>query len=112
MISFASYLQVFLRAGKAQTLKIYNILLISAYMSNISHIFAVVKPIIKDMITSIEPSVNPTARYTINETCSILGIHRNTLRAYVNAGYIRTTAKVHGQRFKGTEILRFWKAFV
>ncbi len=64
------------------------------------------------MITSVEPQVNPTERYTISQTCNLLGIHRNTLRSYVNAGYIKSIQKIHGQRFKGTEILRFWNSFV
>lgn len=64
------------------------------------------------MITSVEPQVNPTERYTISQTCILLGIHRNTLRSYVNAGYIKSIQKIHGQRFKGTEILRFWNSFV
>lgn len=64
------------------------------------------------MITSVLPDINPVAKYTIKETCELLGIHRNTLRSYVNAGLIRTTLKMHGQRFKGSEILRFWNSFV
>lgn len=64
------------------------------------------------MVTSIQPNIDPTARYTISETCELLGIHRNTLRSYVNAGYIKTVQKIHGQRFKGSEILRFWNSFV
>ena len=64
------------------------------------------------MITSVQPDINPTAKYTIKETCKLLGIHRNTLRSYVNAGYIKTTLKIHGKRFRGAEILRFWNSFV
>ena len=64
------------------------------------------------MVTSVQPNISPTARYTISETCELLGIHRNTLRSYVNAGYIKTIQKVNGKRFKGSEILRFWNTFV
>lgn len=64
------------------------------------------------MVTSVQPNINPTSRYTISETCKLLGIHRNTLRSYVNAGYIKSMQNVHGQRFKGSEILRFWNTFV
>lgn len=63
------------------------------------------------MVTSTMPNVIPTSRYTIKETCAILGVHRNTLRAYVRAGYIRCSVKQNGKRFTGTEILRFWNAF-
>lgn len=64
------------------------------------------------MVTSVQPNINPTSRYTISETCKLLGIHRNTLRSYVNAGYIKSMQKVNGHRFKGSEILRFWNTFV
>ena len=64
------------------------------------------------MITSEQPQVNPTARYTIKETCSILCIHRNTLRAYMKLGYIKPTLGATRLRFKGAEILRFWNVFV
>ena len=72
------------------------------------------------MITSVEPKVDLTARYSIKETCSLLGIHRNTLRAYVSADYIRPLQRsrpaamrmnVPRLRFLGSEILRFWRAF-
>ena len=64
------------------------------------------------MITSDQPQVNPSSRYTIGQTCSLLGIHRNTLRSYVKSGYIRSVQNIHGQRFKGAEILKFWNSFV
>jgi len=67
------------------------------------------------MITSLEPKVVANAKYTINETCELLGIHRNTLRSYVKAGYIKpilTKRSIGNQRFKGVEILRFWNLFV
>lgn len=69
------------------------------------------------MLTSVEPSLDLRGRYSIKETCSFLGIHRHTLRAYVKAGYIHPLFNlgVNGfprQRFLGSEILRFWKAFV
>lgn len=64
------------------------------------------------MVTSQQPQINPVTRYTINETCLILGIHRNTLRSYVKAGLIKPTTGITRQRFKGTEILRFWNLFV
>lgn len=64
------------------------------------------------MISSKAPNVNPNAKYTITETCEVLGIHRNTLRSYVKAGYIKNSPKPHGQRFRGSEIIRFWNTFV
>ncbi len=40
------------------------------------------------MIT-IEPNVLDTGRYSITETCTALGISRETLRKYTNSGDIR-----------------------
>ena len=71
------------------------------------------------MVTSEEPRVCATGRYTVKETSELLGIHRNTLRRYVKAGYIRPAYKrgriVVNQpriRFLGSEIVKFWRAFV
>ncbi len=64
------------------------------------------------MVTSIEPILNPNGRYSIKETCELLGIHRNTLRSYVKAGYIKCVIKTHGIRFRGFDILKFWNSFV
>lgn len=71
------------------------------------------------MITSIEPQLNADGRYTIKETSAFLGIHRHTLRAYVKAGYIHPIFKrkqvpvnTPRIRFLGSEITRFWRAFV
>ena len=41
------------------------------------------------MVTSIPPVVNDFRRYTIDETCGILGIHRSTLRRYTDSGLIK-----------------------
>ena len=47
----------------------------------------------------------------MNETATLLGIHRNTLRTYTDKGYIkcryrkRTLAKF----YLGEEVLRFWR---
>ena len=71
------------------------------------------------MVTSVEPKVDLSGRYSINETCQALGIHRHTLRAYVKAGLIRpyynrnVKEKVFPRtRFLGSEILRFWRSYV
>ncbi len=71
------------------------------------------------MVTSIEPQVNLGGRYTINETCQLLGIHRHTLRAYTKAGFIHpifkrkpTSMNTPRIRYLGSEIIRFWRSFV
>lgn len=59
-----------------------------------------------------EIQVSDTARYSIAETCGILGVHRNTLRRYTDGGLIRCGhRRGTGQKFYlGSEIRRFWKA--
>ena len=37
----------------------------------------------------IEPKVDDAGRYSINETCEVLGIHRNTLMNHTRQGHIR-----------------------
>lgn len=74
------------------------------------------------MVTSEEPKVIPTARYNINETAALLGIHRHTLRSYVKAGFIHPYMPksrprelqrlVPRMRFLGSEISRFWIQWV
>lgn len=59
--------------------------------------------------------VDPRARYSIAETCRILGIHRDTLLRYTRLNYIMCgyfrTGDVRPQRFyTGEEIIRFWKS--
>jgi len=59
-----------------------------------------------------EPQVSRNGRYNIEDTCRLLGIHRNTLMRYVKKGRIcfgirRSTTRKY---FTGSEILRFWKS--
>lgn len=64
------------------------------------------------MITSIEPDVRPMGRYSVNETCALLGIHRITLRKYTALGYITPLANkpgIRSVRYPGREISRCWK---
>lgn len=64
------------------------------------------------MITSEEPRVAATGRYSSGETSRLLGIHRNTLRRYTDTGAIKCGfRRESGRRFyAGSEILRFWGA--
>lgn len=62
------------------------------------------------MVTE-QPKVQPNSRYTVTETCKLLGIHRNSLRKYTKAGRIlagvrKSTAK---KFYLGSEITNFWK---
>lgn len=60
-----------------------------------------------------EPQVSLAGRYSIKQTCQILGIHRDTLRAYTDSQIIRCEYRKLGARrvkfYRGSEILRFWK---
>ena len=64
------------------------------------------------MVTSIPPIVSNGGRYTIDETCKILCIHRTTLRRYTESGLIKCgDRRESGRKFYlGSEIMRFWKA--
>lgn len=64
-------------------------------------------------MTSARPNVKMDGRYTINETCQLLGIKsRNTLRAWVNQGLIRQgMRRTNGRPFYlGSDILKCWSA--
>lgn len=64
----------------------------------------------------VAPEIIPTRRYTISEVCSMLGIHRNSLRRYTNDGDIKCIFRKAGSRMKplyeGKEILKFWRAAI
>ena len=65
-------------------------------------------------MTAIEPQVALNGRYSIVETCSLLGIHRDTLRSYTDTErIIKCGFRKIGNRlvkyYLGCEILRFWK---
>lgn len=56
-------------------------------------------------------NILPAGQYSIKETASILGIHRDTLRKYTDSGalkcsYRRATLK---KFYKGVDILNFIK---
>lgn len=65
-------------------------------------------------MTAIEPNVEPNGRYSIGETCALLGIHRDTLRTYTDTkGIIKCEYRLIGSRrvkyYLGSEIIRFWR---
>ena len=67
------------------------------------------------MVTSAEPNVVATYKYSIAETATLLGIHRHTLRKYtemnmIKCGFRRTSGTKAQKFYYGNEILRFWKS--
>lgn len=64
------------------------------------------------MITATEPVVAQEGRYSVTQTCTALGIHRNTLRKYTEQGLIKCGFRRETARkfYKGSEIVRFWRA--
>ncbi len=66
------------------------------------------------IMTTVEPNVRRDGRYNIEETCRLLGIHRNTLLRYAKRGIITYGIRRSTTRkfFTGGEILRFWKASI
>lgn len=68
-------------------------------------------------MTIQEPRVILTGRYSIKETCEILGVHRDTLYKYTHdTCEIKCGWRNRGGRtvkfYLGSEILRFWKSNV
>lgn len=63
-------------------------------------------------MTSEEPRVSQTGRYSINETAELLCIHRNSLRTYTDKGLIKCGFRKATMRkfYTGNEILAFWRA--
>lgn len=62
---------------------------------------------------AIKPNVQPEARYTVSETCALLGVKsRNTLNAWVEKGYLKKGQRRTNGRpfFLGSEILKCWSA--
>ncbi|MCH5319766.1 MAG: helix-turn-helix domain-containing protein [Paramuribaculum sp.] len=60
-----------------------------------------------------QPQVALTSRYSIKDTCRLLGIHRDTLYKYTHTtNEIKCGWRESGGRKKkfylGSEILRFW----
>lgn len=64
------------------------------------------------MITAEEPKVSETGRYSVMQASQALGIHRNTLQKYTEAGFIKCGFRRDTYRkfYEGREILRFWRA--
>ena len=56
------------------------------------------------------PNVNPTSRYSVRQTCEMLGIHRHTLANYVKSGLIREGRSLLNGRpfYTGLEILKLF----
>lgn len=65
-------------------------------------------------VTSNKPEVVATSRYSIKETCALLGITRKTLAKYTTAGLIECGfRKATLQKFyTGISILKFWQQAV
>ena len=62
-------------------------------------------------MTNVEPKVADAGRYTMTETCKALGIHRNTLRKWVQAGKMKVKFRRIDNRkvIDGAEIKRAWR---
>lgn len=61
-------------------------------------------------MTSDKPKVNPAGRYSVKNTCRLLGIHRNTLLNHTKAGDIKASYRKanHSKFYTGMEITKFW----
>ena len=63
-----------------------------------------------DMITMEKPEVDASGRYSVNDTCKLLGIARSTLMDWTKRGYIKRSYHKVGYRpfYKGMEIIKCW----
>ncbi len=57
------------------------------------------------------PVVTPDGRYSVTETCKLLGIHKNSLRKYTQTGRIKVGTRMATAKkfYLGSEILKFWQ---
>ena len=62
-------------------------------------------------MTNEEPKVADAGRYTMTETCKVLGIHRNTLCRWLQAGKMKVKFRRIDNRkvIEGAEIKRAWR---
>lgn len=64
-------------------------------------------------MSSAKPEVCNDGRYTVKQTCELLGIKsRNTLRSYVAQGLIKEGRRRTNDRpfYLGSEIIKCWAA--
>lgn len=61
-------------------------------------------------MTTDQPKVNPAGRYSVSDTCRLLGIHRNTLLNHTKKGdIIAHYRKANRSKFyTGMDITKFW----
>ena len=61
-------------------------------------------------MTSDQPEVKPTSRYSVSDVCRMLCIHRHTLSRYVQMGYIKEgRSKLNGRPYyTGLEIIKLF----
>lgn len=64
------------------------------------------------MMNPEEPQVSSTGRYTVSQTCKILGIHRNTLRRHTLQHKIKVRlSRINGRPFyRGSDIISYFKS--
>ena len=61
-------------------------------------------------MTNVEPKVADSGRYTMTETCKAFGIHRNTLRRWLQAGKMKVKFRRidNSKVIEGSEIKKAW----
>ena len=62
-------------------------------------------------MTNVEPNVSDAGRYTMTETCKGMGLHRHTLRSWLQVGKIKVKFRRIDNRkvFEGSEIKKVWR---
>ena len=62
-------------------------------------------------MTNVEPKIADAGRYTMTETCKALGIHRNTIRRWLQAGKMKVKFRRIDKLkvIEGSEIKKAWR---
>lgn len=62
-------------------------------------------------MTETKPNIDPAGRYTIANTCELLGIDRSTLHRHTKKGNIKVHFRKCNNRpfYTGMDILKFWQ---
>lgn len=63
------------------------------------------------MITATEPQCADAGRYSVTQTCALLGIHRSTLERYRAHNLIKAGFRINNHRkfYTGIEIKKLWR---
>lgn len=60
-------------------------------------------------MVSEKPKIEATSRYSVTQAAKLLGLHRNTIRKYCNAGILNYTFRIGKKKLiRGKELIELW----